>query len=63
MINKRSKNPVSYFLQDVIRSRLKVRNLGEKAVPLYESQISYFMQKGYKFFTIKDYVLEQGFAL
>ena len=63
VINKRSKNPVSYFLQDVIRSRLKVRNLGEKAVPLYESQISYFMQKGYKFSTIKDYVLEQGFAL
>lgn len=60
VINKRSKNPVSYFFQDVIRSRLKVRNLGKKAVPLYESQISYFMEKGYKFSTIKNYVLEQG---
>ena len=63
VINKRSKNPVSYFLQDVIRSRLKVRNLGKKAVPLYENQISYFMEKGYKFSTIKNYVLEQGFKL
>lgn len=61
VINKRSKNPVSYFFQDVIRSRLKVRNLGKKAVPLYESQISYFMEKGYKFSTIKNYVLELGF--
>jgi peptidoglycan/xylan/chitin deacetylase (PgdA/CDA1 family) len=60
VINKRSKNPVSYLFQDIIRSRLKVRNLGKKAVPLYESQISYFMEKGYKFSTIKNYVLEQG---
>ena len=63
VINKRSKNLVSYFLQDVIRSRLKARNLGDKAVPLYESQIQYFMERGYKFSTIKDYVLEQGFDL
>jgi hypothetical protein len=40
-----------------------VRNLGDKAVPLYESQIQYFMERGYEFFTIKDYVLEQGFEL
>jgi len=56
VINKRSTNPVSYLLQDIIRSRLKVKNLGKKAVSLYESQISYFMEKGYKFSTIKDYV-------
>ncbi len=63
IINKRSRNPVSYFLQDIIRSRLKTKNLGKKAVPLYESQISYFMDKGYKFSTIKNYVLELGFVL
>jgi peptidoglycan/xylan/chitin deacetylase (PgdA/CDA1 family) len=63
IINKRSKNPVSYFLQDIIRSRLKTKNLGEKAVPLYESQISYFMERGYKFTTLKNYVLEQGFDI
>ena len=63
VINKRSKNQVSYFLQDIIRSRLKARNLGEKAVPLYENQISYFMERGYEFTTIRDYVVEQGFAL
>jgi peptidoglycan-N-acetylglucosamine deacetylase len=63
VINKRSNNPASYLLQDIIRSRLKVKNLGKKAVPLYESQISYFMEKGYKFSTIKNYVLELGFVL
>lgn len=62
VINKRSKNPASYLLQDIIRSRLKIKNLGKKAVPLYENQITYFMEKGYKFSTIKNYILEMGFA-
>lgn len=63
MINRRSNNLVSYLLQDVIRSQLKVRNLGKKAIPLFENQISYFKSKGYKFSTIKDYVSARGFVL
>ena len=62
-IEKRGSNPVSSFLQDTIRSKLKVRNLGEKAILLYESQIKFFKKKGYKFKTLKDYVLEQGFDI
>ena len=63
IINRRSNNIISYLLQDVIRSRLKVRNLGKKAIPLFENQIRYFMNKGYKFISIKDYVITQGFKL
>lgn len=57
MINRRSNNFVSYLLQDVIRSRLKVRNLGKKAIPLFENQITYFRNKGYEFISIKNYVI------
>jgi len=63
MINRRSNNFVLYLLQDVIRSRLKVRNLGKKAIPLFENQITYFQNKGYEFISIKDYVITQGFEL
>ena len=63
VINRRDRKSSSYFLQDVIRSRLKKRNLGQAALPLYENQISYFIEKGYNFCTIKDYVLHQGFEL
>lgn len=60
-IERRSKNPVSYFIQDFLRSQLKVKNLGEKAIPLYESQIVFFKKRNYHFTTLKDYCIQQGF--
>lgn len=54
-IERRSKNPFSYFIQDFLRSQLKVKNLGEKAIPLYESQIKFFKKRNYQFTTLKDY--------
>ena len=62
-IEKRGGNPLSSFLQDTLRSRLKVKNLGKKAIPLYENQIKFFKKKDYKFITIKDYVKQQGFKI
>jgi peptidoglycan/xylan/chitin deacetylase (PgdA/CDA1 family) len=59
-INRRSKNPVSYFLQDYLRAHLKVKNLGLKALPLYESQIKFFHQRNYSFCTIKEYCKQIG---
>jgi len=56
-IARRSKNSVMYFLSDVLRSRLKVKNLGHKAIPLYEKMIAYYVSKGYSFPTVKDYCL------
>tara|TARA_B100000963_G_C22618703_1_gene668732 strand:+ start:1715 stop:2641 length:927 start_codon:yes stop_codon:yes gene_type:complete len=57
-ITSRSKNPVAYFLQDWLRSNLKVKNLGPEARPIYEQQIKFFKDRGYKSTTIKQYCKE-----
>lgn len=59
-IASRSKNPVSFFLQDWLRSNLKVKNLGPAARPIYEKQIKYFKERDYKSVTIKQYCEEEG---
>ena len=59
-ITPRSRNPLAYFLQDWLRSNLKVKNLGPKARPIYEHHIKYFIARGYKSITIKQYCKEQG---
>jgi peptidoglycan/xylan/chitin deacetylase (PgdA/CDA1 family) len=59
-IERRSSNFLSYYLQDVIRSRLKAKNLGPNAIPLYESQLSFFKEHGYKFTTVRKYCEEKG---
>ena len=59
-IRNRSSNPFTYVLQDLVRSKLKVRNLGPIAGSLYESQISYFKKKCFKFSTIQTYCKETG---
>ena len=51
------------LLHDMLRSYLKVKNLGEKAIPLYEKQIIFFKNKGYTFTSIRDYAIEQGFVI
>lgn len=55
-ITRRSSNPIAYLLNDLIRAKLKVKNLGESALPIYEKQIAFYAQKGYSFLTMKDYV-------
>jgi peptidoglycan-N-acetylglucosamine deacetylase len=55
-IARRTKNPVSYFLSDFLRSRLKVRNLGLKAIPLYERFINYYKTENYTFVTAAEYL-------
>lgn len=59
-ITSRSNNPVAYFLQDWLRSNLKVKNLGHKARPIYEQQIKFFKDRIYKSITIKQFCEEQG---
>ncbi|MET2984884.1 polysaccharide deacetylase family protein [Aureibaculum conchae] len=59
-INKRSKNVVSAFLQDTLRSKLKMKNLGPKGIPIYEREIKYFDEHKFKFSTIKNYCKQTG---
>ncbi len=56
---KRSSNLISSFLQDTLRSQLKVKNLGLSGLDLYEREIQYFKKKSFQFTTIKDYVKQQ----
>jgi len=59
-IEKRADNFVSYILGDLLRSKLKVKNLGPKAVPLYEDEINFYLKRNYRFTSIKDYCIENG---
>ena len=52
---KRSDNYISYLLSDVLRKRLKRRNLGKSAADLFESEIRFFNNKGYDFITLKEF--------
>jgi peptidoglycan/xylan/chitin deacetylase (PgdA/CDA1 family) len=60
VVHRRSKNPVTYLLADVLRSRLKTRNLGPSAIPLYQREILFFKNKGYQFTTVQEYCRKTG---
>ena len=53
-VERRAKNYISYLLGDVIRHKLKVKNLGEKALPIYERELAFFQKKDFVFTTCKE---------
>ena len=53
-IERRGSNYISYLLGDVIRHKLKVKNLGEKALPIYDRELTFFKNKGFEFVTCKE---------
>ena len=53
-IERRGSNYISYLLGDVIRHKLKVKNLGEKALPIYDRELAFFKDKGFEFITCKE---------
>lgn len=55
VIERRSSNPLTYLMQDWIRSKLKVKNLGDSAIPLYEDMVSFYAEQRYQFSTIREY--------
>ncbi len=59
-IGRRTDNLLSYLLADLLRSKLKVKNLGLKAIPLYEDEILFYQKRNYTFTTIKNYCNLQG---
>lgn len=59
-INKRSKNPFAYLLQDLLRSKLKTKNLGKDAIPLYEKEIMFYKKRGYQFTTVQEFCRQRG---
>lgn len=55
---RRTKGVVNYLLKDWLRQRLKLKNLGKAAIPLYEREIKYFMGRNYRLETLKTYAEE-----
>lgn len=53
-IERRASNYISYLLGDVIRHKLKVKNLGEKALPIYEKELAFFKKKSFDFIACKE---------
>lgn len=54
-IERRGNNWFSYYFGDLLRHRLKIRNLGEKALPLLERELRFFSQKGFHFVSCSQY--------
>lgn len=59
IINSRSNNPLAYLLNDYLRANLKTKNLGLKALPLYEKLIQFYVRQGYSFPTVKSYCKDE----
>lgn len=54
VIEKRSKNIISYFFKDFLRHKLKTKNLGEKAIPIFEKELQFFVNHNFEFLTCKE---------
>ena len=52
---RRSSSYIGYLLKDLIRTKLKLRNLGDDALKLYNKELDFFLKKGYQFVSIKEY--------
>lgn len=59
-IERRTKNIISYLLSDLLRSKLKTKNLGDKALMLFKDQIEYFRQWNFTSTTLRDYCIKRG---
>lgn len=55
-LQRRGKTYMSYLLGDVLRHKLKVKNLGEQALPILERELLFFKQKQFEFITCKQYL-------
>lgn len=51
---RRASNYIAYLLSDVLRRKLKQKNLGIAALDLFEKEVAFWKSKGYSFVSIKD---------
>ncbi len=56
--NRRASNYISYMLSDVLRKKLKLRNLGNSGLPLLEKEVAYWKAKGYEFIRVNDVTIK-----
>ena len=53
-IERRGSNYLSYLLGDVIRHKLKVRNLGAAALPILDRELAFFRDRNFEFKTCRQ---------
>ena len=58
IIQRRGSNYFSYLLGDVLRHKLKVKNLGIQAIPILERELLFFKKNNFKFVTCKEIYLQ-----
>lgn len=51
---RRSSNFIGYLLSDILRRKLKQRNLGNDALRLFSKEVNFWKEKNYDFKRIKD---------
>ena len=54
-IQKEGSNYISYLLGDVLRHKLKIKNLGEKAISIFDKELLFFQKNNYRFITMREY--------
>ena len=54
-VTRRAKSYVGYILGDVVRYKLKLKNLGNPAIELFEKQLMYFNKRNYNGISLQDY--------
>lgn len=59
-IPQRTKSIIKYYLADVLRHKLKTKNLGPGALKFYDSQIKFFVRHNYQFVTMSEYCKIKG---
>ena len=53
-IQRRGSNLLSYWMGDILRHKLKTKNLGQKAIPIFERELKFFQKKNYDFVTCRE---------
>jgi hypothetical protein len=52
---RRSKNPISYVFGDIIKQRLKLKNMGKRAIQLLDKILNDAREYGFEFIDVKRY--------
>ncbi len=55
---RRASNYISYLLSDLLRRKMKQRNLGSNALRLFEREVAFWKNSKYAFKRIKDVCIE-----
>lgn len=60
IIARRTNNPISYLFADLIRGKIKLKNLGKVGMPIYKKHVEFYKKRNYQMLTVKDYCKFQG---